>query len=338
MTELDKAIRALRRGRDSGPPPPKIEIESFPDGSAREIATVFLRNGECPLACVYCALYRQASDRPATGREIAGQIREVRVRWPGVAGLKLYNASSFFEPRSIDQSQESFRAIAEALSSLDLVVVEARSENAGQAIRLSRLVSARLEVAIGLETADDSLLRLLNKPTSLIRFRSAAANLSAHDISLRAFVLVGPPFVGAADARQSAVETFEEARRAGARVVSLLPVVSEHEPMEALRRAGFYSEISLDSYFETVCDCARAQGGSKTPGTIVLAETANLARLPGCPNCHPEKTRRLEGLNATGKIGGVDCADHRPPDPPPVRRPEAREAEQLAATLNRRLR
>ena len=43
------------------------ETEIFPDGASKAIGTAFLRNGACPLACVYCALYRQASPGAAKG-------------------------------------------------------------------------------------------------------------------------------------------------------------------------------------------------------------------------------------------------------------------------------
>ena len=332
MNALDRAVRSLRAEKDPRPAAAKVEVEIFPDGAPREIATAFLRNGECPLACVYCALYRQTDDRPATGREIAAQIDSVRRQYPRASGLKLYNASSFFEPRSIDQSEASLREIADALSGLDLVVVEARSENASRAVRFGPLLTGRLEVAIGVETADDALLRLLNKPTSVASFRRAAAALAAGDVLLRTFVLAGPPFVGEAGARRGAVATFEEARRAGARIVSILPVVSEHEPMEALRRAGFFSEISLDEYFETLCDCAGAAEDGSGLSPVLLAEAEALDRLPGCPGCRAEKTRRLAALNATGRITRFPCPGHRPVAAPPVRRPRV---EEIALALER---
>ncbi|MGH9442657.1 MAG: hypothetical protein ACRD16_10325 [Thermoanaerobaculia bacterium] len=333
MRSADAQIRALRGPKEPGTEPPRLEMETFPDGSARAIATVFLRNGECPLACVYCALYRHTTARPATGAEIAAQIRAARGMFPEAAGLKLYNASSLFEPLSIDQNPGSLREIAAALSGLDLVVVEARSENAHRAGSFRRLLAGRLEVAIGLESSDDELLFQLNKPTSVERFRAAAATLAADEIFLRAFVLAGPPFVPEGEVRYAAVKTFGEASRAGARVVSLLPVVSRHEPMEALRRAGFFSEISLDEYFETVCDCAGdlPAGAGRRP--VVLAETEFLSQLPGCANCGPEKTRRLAGLNSTGQIARFACNDHRPVPPVAVRRPRPGE---IAAALARR--
>lgn len=277
------------------------EIEIFPDGRPRTIGTAFLRNGRCPLACVYCALYRQAGDAPVDGPEIAAQIRNARARLPEAKGWKLYNASSLFEPRSIRQSDADLAAIAGSVADLDLVVVEARSEQAARAPAFAREIGGHLEVAIGLEVADDGLLRRLGKPTTIARFCEAAAILRDHDVLLRAFVLVQPPFVRGEDAAALARATFDLAVSAGARVVSLLPVVSEHAPMERLRASGDFREISAQDYFAIVSSCV-ARGGA-----LVLAVPSALARLPGCETCRGARVAALEELNQTGRLGVVDC-------------------------------
>jgi archaeosine synthase beta-subunit len=278
-----------------------VATEIFPDGQPHPIGTVYLRNGACPLACVYCALYRQAGPGVATGDEIAAQIRSARARLPAIDGIKLYNASSLFEPRSIRQTAEDRRAIAAAVEDLPLVVIEARSENARHALDLAPLLRGRLEVAIGLEVADDALLRRLGKPTSVTRFRKAASLLQGASISLRAFVLVQPPFVRGEESHRLAVATFERAREEGARVVSLLPVVSEHAPMERLREEGSFIEISIEDYYAVVAACVRSGG------PVVLAETAVLHRLPGCSACRERRAAALASLNATGSLHPVEC-------------------------------
>lgn len=319
---LDRAVRALREPRAPAAGPGrkdgKLEREIFPDGSPRVIGTVYLRNGECPLACVYCALYRTSDERAATGAGIARQIEAARRAMPGIAGLKLYNASSLFEAKSIRQTPEDLAAIARAVADLDLVVVEARSENAGRAAELAPLLRGRLEVAIGLEVADDELLALMNKPTTVARFRRSARALRESGILLRAFVLVQPPFIAGAAARELALRAFELAAAEGARVVSLLPVVSNHRPMERLRREGFFSEIGRDAFFDIVRDCAGR-------GPVVVAELEAWERLPGCANCGEAKRRELQRLNETGRLSPISCADHRPVESLGGRRPSAAE-------------
>jgi hypothetical protein len=295
------------RAPDEPPVAIARETEIFPDGTPKSIGTVFLRNGACPLSCVYCALYRQATPGAAAGAEIARQIRSARARLGEVAGLKLYNGSSLFEPRSIRQSAGDLAAIAAEVADLELVVVESRSEQAGRAAAFRSLLRGRLEVAIGLEVADDGLLRKLGKPTSVDRFRTAARELSDAGILLRAFVLVQPPFVSPDRSRALALETFRLARDAGARVVSLLPVVSNHEPMERLRAAGEFTEIELGAYFDIVAACA-FEGGA-----VVVAELDSLSRLPGCDTCRDARVAALARLNAAGTLAPVPCRCRRSP-------------------------
>ena len=237
-------------------------------------------------------------------------MRRARERHPTAAGLKLYNASTFFEPASI--AQHDLRPVAAALAGLSLVVVEARSENARAAVEFARLIDGRLEVAIGVEAADDELLRALNKPTSTRAFRAAAQALTAAGVFLRAFVLIKPPFVGEGEAVALAVRTFELARDEGARVVSLLPVVAADAPLERLGRAGFHGLPSLDTVWEAAVACAGR-------GVVVIVELEHLVSLPACPACGERRRAALAELNRGGRLGEVGCTDHRPPAATPVR-------------------
>ena len=281
-----------------------LEEEILPDGKRGPIVTAYLRNGACPLACAYCGLYRFSDDRAAAGEEIARQIRHVRECFPRARALKLYNASSLFETASI--VQRDLGRIAAELADLDLVVVEARAENAHRAIPFARRLTSPLEVAIGLDVADDELLGRLNKPSSVAAFRAAANRLRAAGILLRVFVLIQPPFVAERDAGSLARSAVAEARAAGARVVSFLPVRPSHRPLERLATGGFWAPPSLETVYETVASCL---GGE----TIVLVEEDGLDELTGCEGCAPRRRRALVALNRSGRLAAVPCADHHRP-------------------------
>ena len=281
-----------------------LEEEVLPDGRRGPIATVYLRNGACPLACAYCGLYRFADDRAATGEEIARQIRHVRECFPRARALKLYNASSLFEPASI--VQRDLGRIAGELADLELVVVEARAENAHRAIPFARRMATPLEVAIGLDVADDELLGRLNKPSSVAAFRAAASRLRAAGILLRVFVLIQPPFVAEQEAGKLAQTGVAEARNAGARIVSLLPVRPSHPPLERLEAGGFWAPPSLETVYDTVASCVDGE-------TIVLVEEDGLDELTGCARCAPRRRRALVALNRSGELAAVPCADHHRP-------------------------
>jgi hypothetical protein len=81
----------------------------------------------------------------------------------------------------------------------------------------------RLEVAIGLETANREVLERLNKRMTVDDFREAVAFLRAHDIDARAFVLLQPPFTAPEDAIDDACRSIDVAFDAGCSVCSVIP-------------------------------------------------------------------------------------------------------------------
>jgi hypothetical protein len=81
-------------------------------------------------------------------------------------------------------------------------------------------LSGRLEVAIGLETADPAVLARLNKRMTRESFARAADFLARHGIELRAFILLKPPFAAEDDYVEWACRSIDCAREHGATVCS----------------------------------------------------------------------------------------------------------------------
>ena len=71
------------------------------------------------------------------------------------------------------------------------------------------LIPGQLEVAVGLETAHPEVLARLNKKMTLDAFRRAADFLAEHDIALRVFVLLSPPFMPADEALEWACRSLD---------------------------------------------------------------------------------------------------------------------------------
>jgi len=85
--------------------------------------------------------------------------------------------------------------------SFERVIVECHPALIGDpAVRFRDSVNGRLEVAMGLETAHPEVLARLNKRMTLDQFARAAEFLRGHDIALRVFILVKPPFLDEAEA------------------------------------------------------------------------------------------------------------------------------------------
>ena len=180
-----------------------VEDEPTERGDVARVGTIFLTGRECPWRCAMCDLWRFTTrdDTPAGAipAQVEAGLRVWRERGEQISRLKLYNASNFFDPRAVPE--RDYGAIGAQLGGLEQVIVESHPSLIGARVDrfLDALGGTRLEVAMGLETAHPAALEALNKRMTLDDFARAAGDLRRRDVSVRAFVLIGPPFVPAAE-------------------------------------------------------------------------------------------------------------------------------------------
>jgi archaeosine synthase beta-subunit len=165
-----------------------VEQEKDLSGQIISVATIFLINRECPWRCIYCDLWKNTTVETVPPGAVSGQIGFALAQ-PGMSDacqIKLYNAGSFFDPKAIPP--DGFPAIAERLRDFERVIVECHPALVGaSAVRfrdlLNRTSRGTLEVAMGLEIADDAILAKLNKRMTLAMFarlHNGEAALCAH--------------------------------------------------------------------------------------------------------------------------------------------------------------
>jgi radical SAM enzyme (TIGR01210 family) len=266
--------------------------EEEPSGSGEtvSVSTIFLTNRECPWRCLMCDLWRDTLTEPVAAGAIPEQIRTALSRLPPARWAKLYNAGSFFDPKAIPR--EDYAAIARLLSGFERVIVESHPALCGDATLAFRdLLDAALEAALGLETVHPEVLPRLNKRMTLDDFRRAAAFLREAGISVRAFVLVGLPFVARREAVDWALRSAEFAFDCGAAVVSLIPTRSGNGAMDALEERGEFSPPDLVALEE-----ATASGLALGRGRV-LADLWDLERFSRCGACLRARTERLRAMN-----------------------------------------
>ncbi len=312
------AVRALRPPRPVldplRPQGVTVELERAPDGALRPSATVFLTGAECPFTCVFCDLWRFTLDGPTPEGALPAQLRSALKSLPGLlseAGLdrcerlKLYNASNFFEPRAVPAAD--LEPIARLADGFERVVVECHPRLVdGRVRRFADRLQGRLEVAMGLETVHPQALPRLGKQLTLDQFDRAAARLLADGVDLRAFVLVGVPFVPAEEQAQWAAASVRHAAAAGARSVALIPVRGGNGELERLQRLGEFKppdlsvvEESLALGLETVDDL-----------TAVQVDPWDLERVAsGCRSCRAGRMQAIGEMNRTGEPGRTACDD-----------------------------
>ncbi len=278
------------------------ETEASGAGGELQTATIFLTNRECPYRCLMCDLWINTLDRSVPAGAIPAQIDHALDRLPHFAArahaydaqIKLYNAGSFFDPGAMPP--DDYPSIARSVEPFGRVIVECHPALVGERLLSFRdLLSARLEVAIGLETAHPATLASLNKRFTLADFRRSAEFLHLHDIDLRVFLLVRPPFMSETEGVYWAKRSLEAAFDAGASVCCLIPTRGGNGAMERLAASGNFAPPVLRSLE------ACMEFGLRLAAGRVFADLWDIERLYSC-ECSPERAGRLAEMNRTQTI------------------------------------
>jgi radical SAM enzyme (TIGR01210 family) len=281
-----------------------VEDERTAAGETAAVATVFLTGRECPWRCVMCDLWMFTTTQDTPAGAIPRQIADA---WAGIASaggdvprrIKLYNAGSFFDPRAVPVAD--YDAVALCLRVFEHVVVESHPALVGDRVdrlreallrhRDSKAPGVELEVAMGLETANERALARLHKGMTLAQFARAAGELRRRRVAVRAFLLVPPPFVAPQEEAESLRRSLDFAFENGASVVSLIPTRTGNGALDALAGQGLFRAPRLADLEGAL------QGALPETRGRVFADLWDLERFANCRVCLSARSERLRRLN-----------------------------------------
>jgi len=165
------------------------------------------------------------------------------------------------------------------------------------------MLEGRLQVAIGLETVHPEVLPALNKGMKLEDFKRSVEYLGTHGISIRAFILLRPPFLSEAEGLEWACRSIDFAFACGVDICSLIPVRSGNGALDLLAADGYFSEPSIRS-LERVLEYGLSLGKG-----LVFADLWDLERFSGCSRCFSSRKDRLNRMNLTQEpVKPVSCS------------------------------
>jgi hypothetical protein len=293
-TERDRWILARRGPRNRVDPARAVgallETEPNEDGRPEPVATVFLANRECPWRCLMCDLWKNTTEESVAAGAVVAQIRKALEDLPPARRIKLYNAGSFFDRAAIPPAD--YPGIAGLVADFDRVIVESHPALVGEAcLRFRDLLSPALEVAMGLETVHPEILPRLNKRMDLRGFEQAAAFLRREGIAVRAFVLLGLPFLAPTDALEWTRRSIEFAFGCGATAVSIVPTRPGNGALEILGESGEFQPPSVAEL-----EAALAAGLELARGRV-FADLWNLEEFRRCASCFETRRQRLMAIN-----------------------------------------
>jgi archaeosine synthase beta-subunit len=279
-----------------------VEEECAASGEIVPVTTIFLTNRECPWRCLMCDLWRNTLTEMIPAGAIPEQIEFALARLPKARQIKLYNSGSFFDVHAIPP--EDYGAIATQVASFERVIVESHpSLVSDRCFQFRDLLSAPLEVAMGLETVHPAALDRLNKRMTLEQFAAAADRLRQQAIDLRVFILVQPPFVLKDEALHWAQRSLDFAFDCGATAATLIPTRAGNGAMDRLMQNGDFAPPDL----QTVEDALKY--GIDIQRGRVFVDLWDIQRIATCPQCREQRIARLVSMNLSQRIRAIVTCD-----------------------------
>jgi radical SAM enzyme (TIGR01210 family) len=273
-----------------------VEKERRPSGRVEDTAIVFLSNRECSFKCLMCDLWKNTSDESTPVAAIPEQIEWALSRMPSARHIKLYNSGSFFDEKAIPRSD--YARIAQLVKDFETVIVESHPRLIGEkCLEFRDLISGKLEVAIGLETAHPEILARLNKQMTLDDFKKGVAFLKRNGMNSRAFILLRPPFMTEQEGVLWAQRSMDFAFDCGVDSCTVIPVRAGNGAMEELMQRGEFGMPRLAS-LEEVLEYGIAQGRG-----LVFADTWDLELFSDCKTCFTHRYERIHQMNLSQVVG-----------------------------------
>jgi len=249
--------------------PAHIEIrEEYFKGKNTKRAVVFLLSNGCEWAlksangCTMCGHIAKQTriNQPISADDFIIQFKTAfsSIDFKEIPILNIFNNGSFFNDNELPK--EARKTILSKISenkSIKRLLVESRPEFINEsAIREARslIPETELEIAIGLETADDFRRILsINKGFNLRQFAEAANIIINNNVFLRSYLLLKPPFYSEKEAISDAVDSIKTAFSLGVNTVSLEAMtVQKYTLIEYLYNNNLYQMPWLWSIVEVI--------------------------------------------------------------------------------------
>lgn len=272
-----------------------VEKERTAEGQVEDVATIFLTNLECPFRCLMCDLWQNTTAEQVPEGAIPEQIQWAISRLPSAKHVKLYNSGNFFDERAIPP--EEIPKAVKLVEPFKTVTIENHPRLVdNRCLEFQNMLSADLQVAMGLETVHPEVLEKLNKRMTLTDFEHAAHFLTKNDISVRAFILLKPPFLDEAEGVFWAKRSIDFAFDSGVECCVIIPTRGGNGALDRLRELGAFLPPEGTSLEEVI-----AYGIQRKQGRV-FADLWNIEQFLPCDQCREQRVQRLRKMNLTQEI------------------------------------
>ena len=249
-----------------------------------------------------CGYINDASREEQGADALLSQVRSGLEKAPESDFIvKIFTSGSFFDIEEVGLSaQERILEYLEEIERVRKVIVETRPEFVdGESLgRVREVFHKPFEIAMGLESANDTIRRLcINKRFTFDQFRRASSIAEGEGITVRAYLLLKPPFLSEGDALRDVIESIRRAApHAG--TISINPCnIQRGTLVEELYHGGGYRPPWLWSIIE-----ALRIGKEENPERTIISDPVGAGSERGpsnCPECNTRAARVIEEFSIT---------------------------------------
>lgn len=249
--------------------PAHIEIrEEYFEGKNVKRAVIFLLSNGCEWAlksaygCTMCGhIAKQTrSQQPISAADFIVQFKTAfsTLDFKGIPILNVFNNGSFLNGNELpSDARRTILSLINEKKDIKRLLIESRPEFITESIireTKSLIPNTELEIAIGLETADDfRRIISVNKGFTLSQFTQAANIIIKNKVRLRCYLLLKPPFYSEKEAIDDAVDSIKTAFSLGVMTTSLEAMtVQKYTLIEYLYSNNLYRMPWLWSIIEVI--------------------------------------------------------------------------------------
>ena len=257
--------------------------------------------------CLMCG-YNNDCLASVTPENLITQFEKAMEKYAGQPYFKLYTSGSFFDSNEIGiEAQENILAMVGERAKK--ILVESRPEFVNQKA-LDRVFASveKLEIAIGLETANDDIrCKSINKGFKFTDFERAAKLARENGARIRTYLILKPPYI---TENEAIADTLESIKIAGplSDVISVNPMnIQNYTVVEGLWKKSLYRPPWLWSLLEVL-----EQSSRLTDVRVISAPSGGGSRrgVHNCRKCDKEILAKVDefSLNQDPEIfNGLKC-------------------------------
>lgn len=320
MNELAKFCRNLKKdfkpkSKDSKKPVSCWSEKDVLNNKIIDAFVIIFRTKGCSWAlnsgCSMCGYFNDSMWENVSNNDLLTQFDTAMKSYSGQKFVKIFNSGSFLDDKEINPNVRK-EIFGKLIETVDKVSVESRPEFITDE-KLSEIKegfkSKTFEVGLGLETASDFIREhCLNKGFTFNDYKKAAKTLKKHNVKLKTYVLIKPPFLTEKESINDAINTFDKIKTI-TDTVSFNPTnVQRNTLVNFLWQRKQYRPAWLFSVTEILKESRKITGDVK-----IKCDIAGGGSIRGAHNCKSCDRKFLNAIvefslsQDVNIFNGLDC-------------------------------